>query len=164
MSADITLNIAQLRSCVAFLGEKENHNWWSSSFLSSSGGSFLTPVFPKTSLLARVNGASAAAQLVHDEHIGVGNVYHLFRLPENIEHEISQSLTNDQSATCGVSSVKEAKACFESLATGFSEQAIGPLLLEQNAFNEITIKQMASAYLAGFQSNEAVYPYYRGGL
>ena len=64
MSADITLNIAQLRSCVAFLGEKENHDGWSSSFLSSSGGAFLNPVSPKTSLLARVNGASVAARLV----------------------------------------------------------------------------------------------------
>ncbi len=121
MSANITLSIAQLRSCVAFLGEKENHNWWSSSFLSKSGGAFLTPVFPKTSLLARVNGAGAGARLVHDEHIGVGDVYHLFRLPENIEHEISQALTNDQSATCSMSSVEEANALLESLASGFSK-------------------------------------------
>ncbi len=74
MSADITLNIAQLRSCVAFLGEKENHNWWSSSFLSSSGGAFLNPAPPQTSLLARVNRASAATRLVHDEH-------KLYRIP-----------------------------------------------------------------------------------
>ena len=86
-----------LRVCVAFLGEKEQTNWWSSSFLSKSGETFLSPAFPKTAALARVNGASAAAQIVHDEHIGIGDVYHLFRLPENIEHDISQLLAKDGS-------------------------------------------------------------------
>lgn len=102
---DLIHEIAKLRTCVAFLGEKEQNNWWPCSFLSSSGAAFLTPVFPKTSLLARVNGASTAAQVIHDEYIGVGNVYHLFRLPENIEREIAQILTKEQSFSDCISSV-----------------------------------------------------------
>ena len=47
-------NIVKLRICVAFMGEKEQIGWWPSSFLSSSGEAFLSPVFPKTSTLARL--------------------------------------------------------------------------------------------------------------
>jgi hypothetical protein len=37
-----------------------------------------------------------AAALVHDERIGVGNVYHLFRLPEEMEQAIHQLLHETQ--------------------------------------------------------------------
>jgi hypothetical protein len=33
-----------------------------------------------------------AAARVHDEYIGVGKVYHLFRLPEHIEQALHSSL------------------------------------------------------------------------
>ena len=59
MTPDLTLKLIKLRTCVAFLGEKNQKNWWHSSFLSRSGEAFLKPVFPKTHLLTRVNGASA---------------------------------------------------------------------------------------------------------
>jgi len=92
-----TQQIAMLRICVAFLGEKDQRDWWKSSFLSRSGEAFIAPIFPKTSILARINGASAAAQFVHDEHIGIGDVFHLFRLPENVEQDINQLLKRELS-------------------------------------------------------------------
>lgn len=164
MNPNLTLNIVNLRASVAFLGEKEQHNWWSSSFLSGSGEAFLTPVFPKTSLLSRVNGASIAAQLVHDEYIGVGDVFHLFRLPENIEHDISQLLVKDSSVAECFASPEEATAQLVKLAAGTTTQAVGPLLLEQNDIDEDVICQMASAYMTGFESNQSVYPYYRSNM
>jgi len=162
MSSELIHNIAKLRVCVAFLGEKDQQNWWSSSFLSRSGEVFLTPVFPKTSQLARLNGTSSAARLAHDELIGVGDVYHLFRLPENVEHDIAQYINSDDIFTSLISSVDDAYTNLLSLAESESAQGVGPLLLDQAELNQNLVCQMAAAYLAGFQSNQAVYPYYRG--
>lgn len=163
MTSESIKNIAKLRYCVAFIGEKDQSNWWSSMFLSKNGQAFLTPVFPKTSFLARIRGTSAAAQQVHDEHIGIGDVFHLFRLPENVEQELSQIFIDDQSLNVqDLASTEEAYTCLEELADNESKQAVGALLLEENILAQTGIKQMASAYLNAFKSNEEVYPYYRG--
>jgi hypothetical protein len=161
MTPELILNLVKLRTCVAFMGEKEQANWWPSSFLSRSGDAFLAPVFPKTAALARVNGASGAAQVSHDEHIGIGDVYHLFRLPENIEHDISQLLSKDASVLEHIASEETAQAGLQELSGGQSTQGVGPLLIEQDALDHSLIAQMAAAYMQGFNTGEQVYPYYR---
>jgi len=161
MTPELTLSLAKLRTCVAFMGEKEQANWWPSSFLSRSGEAFLTPVFPKTAALARVNGASGAAQVSHDEHIGIGDVYHLFRLPENIEHDISQLLAKDASVLEFIASEEIAQAGLQELSGNQSAQGVGPLLIEQDAIDQALIARMAAAYEQGFSAGEQVYPYYR---
>ena len=152
----------KLRIAVAFLGEKEQKNWWNCSFLSPSADSFLSPVFPKTSILARVAGASAAAQLVHDEHIGVGDVFHLFRLPENIEQDISEQLTKETSTPESIKSEDDAYKSLEELAHGDTTEGVGPLELDQNEINEEAVKRMAAAYLAGLRNSQLVCPFFRG--
>ena len=154
--------IVRLRIAVAFLGEKDQKNWWNCSFLSSSADSFLTPVFPKTSILARVTGASAAAQLVHDEHIGVGDVFHLFRLPENIEQDISEKLSKETSTPESIKSEDEAYKSLEELAHGDTTEGVGPLELDQNEINEEAVNRMAAAYLAGFKNSKLACPFFRG--
>ena len=161
MTPELTLNLVKLRTCVAFMGEKEQANWWPSSFLSRSGEAFLTPVFPKTAALARVNGASGAAQVSHDEHIGIGDVYHLFRLPENIEHDISQLLAKDASVLELITSEETAQASLQELSGDQSTQGIGPLLIEQDVIDQSMMARMAAAYMQGFSAGEQVYPYYR---
>ena len=161
MNPDLLRTITDLRICVAFLGEKSQKNWWSSDFLSPSGEAFLTPVFPKTAALARVNGASGAAQLAHDDHIGIGDVYHLFRLPESTEHDISALLAKDVSALKLFSSETTAQEGLKELSTGKSDQGVGPLLIEENLISHSMIARMAAAYMQGFSSGEKVYPYYR---
>lgn len=154
--------IIKLRIAVAFLGEKEQANWWNCSFLSSSAHSFLAPVFPKTSISARVTGASAAAQLVHDEHIGVGDVFHLFRLPENIEQDISGKLSKETSTPESIKSEDDAYRSLEGLAGGETIEGVGPLELDQNEINEEAVRQMAASYLAGFRNSQLVCPFFRG--
>ena len=161
MIPELTLSLAKLRTCVAFLGEKEQANWWPSNFLSRSGEAFLTPVFPKTATLARINGASGAAQLSHDEHIGIGDVHHLFRLPENIEHDISQLLAKDASVIELIASEEAAQASLQELSGDKRVQGVGPLLIEQDVIDQGMIARMASAYIQGFRAGEQVYPYYR---
>ena len=136
MTPELILNLVKLRTCVAFMGEKEQANWWPSSFLSRSGDAFLAPVFPKTAALARVNGASGAAQVSHDEHIGIGDVYHLFRLPENIEHDVSQLLAKDASVLELIASEETAQACLQELSGDRSAQGVGPLLIEQGVIDQ----------------------------
>lgn len=146
---------------MAFLGERAQANWWPSSFLSHSGQAFLTPVFPKTSALARVNGASCAAQISHDDCIGIGYVHHLFRLPENIECDISQLLAKDGSVLELILSEERAHAVLQQLAAGDTTKGIGPLIIEGKAIDEIMIRTIAAAYINGFSVGEQVYPYYR---
>lgn len=162
MNQQLISNIASLRVCVAFLGEKDQKNWWSSSFLSQTGGTFLNLVFPKTSLLARVNGASTAAQVAHDEHIGIGDVYHLFRLPENIEHDLSQKLTEDLTLAENFSSEAVAIEKIQVMAGEKSLQGEGPLLLSQPEINLNMVSDMAAAFLSAINNDQPVYPYYRG--
>ena len=162
MNQELIQNIAQLRACVAFLGEKEQANWWPSSFLSRSGEAFLAPVFPKTAGAARINGASMAAQRAHDEYIGVGDVFHLFRLPENIEQELSQLLTQDTSVLDVTASDESAREALQTLAADGAANGIGPLLIELPVVDQNMLKTMASAYIQGFISEEPVYPHYRG--
>lgn len=91
------MSLAQLRIVVGFLGEKDQAGWWPSGFCASASTAFLLPAFPRTLTPARYEGLCRAAQLVHDEHVGLGDVYHLFRLPEALEQALQTSSTMDPS-------------------------------------------------------------------
>lgn len=91
LTAHIEL-LASLRACVGFLGERGQDRWWRSSFFDEASGAFLSPVFARTQMLAQVAGVTRAAALVHDKWIGVGDAYHLFRLPEDVEQAIHRAL------------------------------------------------------------------------
>ncbi len=84
--------LAKLRVVVAYLGEREQFSWWQSLFLSANSQAFLAPIFTRTQFLAQCSGVTRAAARVHDERIGTGHVYHLFRLPEDMEQDIHQLL------------------------------------------------------------------------
>ena len=103
-----------------------------------------------------------AAQRAHDEYIGVGDVFHLFRLPENIEQELSQLLTQDTSVLDVTASDESAREALQTLAADGAANGIGPLLIELPVVDQNMLKTMASAYIQGFISEEPVYPHYRG--
>jgi hypothetical protein len=87
-------SLALLRLVVGLLGEQKEPKWWPSNFFGAGSNAFLAPLFPRTLLLAQYHGVVQSAARVHDEHIGVGRVYHLFRLPEDIEYGIHAALQN----------------------------------------------------------------------
>jgi hypothetical protein len=161
MNVDSVNILAKLRVCVAYLGEKEQSNWWPSSFLSTSGKAFLGPVFPKTSLLAQITGGSNSAKIVHDEFIGVGDVNHLFRLPENLESELMHLLSKKDSGIKIPGSIEEATQELRELAADNSIDGTGPLLID--AIAEKLVGEIAAAYISGFVNNQPVYPYFKGG-
>ena len=83
--------IAEFRVLVGYLGEKSQCDWWGSNFLGPQSKIFLSHPYPRTSFLAQYHGVCEAALLVHDEYIGVGKNYHLYRLPDSLEREIAKA-------------------------------------------------------------------------
>ena len=69
MKTNTIKSIAKLRILIGYLGEKNQSNWWSSSFFTPQSSSFLNPVFGKTSFIAQYQGVKEAATRMHDEHI-----------------------------------------------------------------------------------------------
>src|SRR5271165_1656301 len=82
------MQIVSLRLAVGLLGERDVAQWWRSGFMSPTSSAFLAPVFGSKVLQAKYQGALAAAQRVHDEHVGVGRAFHPFRLPEIMEQRL----------------------------------------------------------------------------
>jgi hypothetical protein len=165
MNASTLAQIARLRLLVGFLGEQSQFNWWPSAFLTPSSSAFLVPIFTKTAFMAQYHGVKEAASRVHDEHIGVGKVYHLFRLPENVEQTLAAHF-RDQTFVDSVRPQLEAQAqALESLYTLATSQTTsqeGPVLL--GAIDELlggkTLGLLAHYYRSAFAGNTKVYPYY----
>lgn len=158
-------NLAALRTLVGYLGEREQCAWWPSAFFAPGSSVFLTPLFPRTQLLAQCNGVTQAAALVHDERIGVGQVYHLFRLPEDIEQGIHR-LLNDEAVCQRVETrlVDQATAlpALRGIAGPMPASGIGPTrigsiggLRTQDAW-----PAAAARYLHAFEHGEQVFPYF----
>ncbi len=165
--SDVSHKLLQLRVLVGFLGEKRQAGWWQSDFWSPTAEVFLSPVFPRTVFLSQAEGASAAARLVHDQRIGVGKVFHLFRLPENLEQSVHDGLQNLEVAQQLRPLLSDRQQAAEYLAKNFgkstADNPIGPLLcgdISSIGANK-TIAILANTYLSGFQRSVEVFPYFR---
>jgi hypothetical protein len=155
----------QLRIAVGYLGEQAASPWWSSTFLGPHAATFLSPVFGNKTIAAQYQGIVEAACRAHDEKIGVGRVYHLFRLPEATERRISSYLQDGQVA-------EELRECFDScesaerilasLANGGGDVKPGPVRL--GAASSISapngIALIAATYRSAFQAGIKCYPYF----
>jgi hypothetical protein len=160
------LNITQLirlRTIIGYLGEKEQYNWWSSTFFSAPSSAFLAPVFTRTQSLARLSGVSRAAARVHDEFIGVGAVYHLFRLPEQLEQRIVVHLQQEPEQKGASVTKEEALTWLHQYAASTPVTTMGPVHvgnIEQLQL-EASWQEVAALYLYAFQMNTRLYPYFR---
>ena len=162
-------NLAALRTLVGYLGEREQFGWWPSAFFAPGSGAFLTPLFARTQFLAQCNGVTQAAALVHDERIGVGQVYHLFRLPEDIEQSIHRLLSDDVTRKRAESQLVDqstALAMLRGLASRPAAEGIGPTrtgsiadLRTQEAW-----QAAAAHYLHAFEGGGQVFPYFTDSL
>lgn len=156
--------LATLRSIIGYLGEREQYGWWQSSFFAPGSRAFLAPVFGRTQMLAQCNGVSRAASLIHDAHIGVGDVYHLFRLPEDIEQGIHRTLHDQDLGRKIASLVTNKAAALDYLRQDSSsgDAAVGPT----RTGNTQGLRQMepwsivATQYAHAFDAGSPVYPYF----
>jgi hypothetical protein len=166
MAMDIYNFIFDLRLAVGYLGEKDQHGWWGSSFLSPSAKTFLAPVFVKTTLTAQYNGVCAAAARVHDEHIGLGLHYHLYRLPVMIERTVVRSSENrppDGETSANFSNVQAATSFLEQFCGELTAKAEGPLVVGDFSEKklELLLRLSASHYLQAFTEGYRCFPYMR---
>ena len=154
---------SHLRLLVGYLGEKNQFSWWPTAFLDATSRMFLEPAFPKTLGLAQYNGVSSAARRLHDEYIGVGNVFHLFRLPEEIEQDLQVVLLNPSEAWfVDVSSQKNALTALRAIAHKRADIAGGPQAIGSTAqlSKDSGPKSLAQHYLAAFEDDSRSYPYF----
>jgi hypothetical protein len=165
MSPDVLHTVAALRLAVGALGEHSQPTWWPSAFLSPSSKYFLTPVFPKATVLAQCRGVTHAAARIHDERIGVGSVFHLFRLPEEIEQSLHRLLERDEQArriSAAVNDRAVAAASRKSFASGHVRSVGGPVRVGRVA--DISIidswRAVAAHYSSGFESSAEVFPFF----
>lgn len=154
--------LASLRAAVGLLGEQAQ--WWNSTFCSANGKVFLSPVFPRTYILAQLQGVSDAAALVHNDRIGVGNAFHLFRLPEDLEQglhniacgeaaqEISEVIHSDDSA------IQFLRKCAGSVC----KDAVGPVMVGQvSSLREASSwRDVAAFYVSAFEKHNEAFPFF----
>lgn len=168
MDKQIINKLAQLRYVVGFLGEKSQFNWWPSTFLSASTKKMFEFTFPRTANLAQYEAVSAAAARVHDESIGVGKSFHLFRLPEFIEKTLVNELKseiNDEYDSL-ITSKENALEMLRELSSSASLTGEGPINVGQVKSNQWqqSISSIASAYLQAFNENKKAFPYFQGDI
>jgi len=164
MKEKIVDKYLHLRLLVGYLGEKEQFGWWQTSLLRPDSRSFLTPIFARTSKLAQYHGVREAARRLHDEHIGVGRVFHLFRLPEEMErslHKLVEEQTGAEQLFGAIISKEAALQALASLASGGKASAEGPISVGKmsDLLSDKILKEMASHYHAAFSKEARSYPY-----
>lgn len=157
--------LAAIRAAVGYLGEKDQYAWWPSAFFASASSAFVSPLFPRTQFLAQCKGVTAAASRVHDDRIGVGQVYHLFRLPEDIEqamHRLLQDPKSVERVKSVITSKDDALQTLKDSNGSAGESNIGPTRVGdlENLRSIRGWRSAAAAYIQGFESETEVFPYF----
>lgn len=157
--------LARMRAAVGFLGEREQYGWWQSTFFAAGSRAFLGPVFGRTQLLAQCMGVTRAAALSHDEHIGVGRVFHLFRLPEDVEQGIHRALHTPEVSQRIAELVSRQDIALDYLraeARTSLGQGVGPT--HAGSAHELRDSRhwrtIAAEYVNAFSTQSQVYPYF----
>ena len=159
--------LLEMRKAIGFLGERSQYGWWPTAFYEASSRSFLEPVFTKTSVVAQYHGVVAAARRLHDEHLSVGS-YHLFRLPEEIEQDLYNSLRNraNDPKNMKYQGKDNALEFMNRVAGSAPKGSEGPVAIGE--INDVsstrTISAIAGAYVWAFSRNTKTYPYLVGSL
>jgi len=163
MSAQTKLNastsLARIRLSVLASGETLPGKYWDSLGLNQTGQTDLLMIFPRTSLTAAATHAEQLAQAHHDERTRSSGVYHLFRLPTDIEssihHEMIHSIPNDLDLHANLWSE------LEDLPKGDVSAEEGPVDLgELNLTKLKDISKIAHTYKAAFDAGLNCIPYF----
>lgn len=155
---------ARLRLLVAYLGEKPQDGWWDTSYLNPTGKEFLELNFPRSALSAGVSAATSAGKKLHDERIGKSRVYHLFRLPFEIEVKVQECiLTSDQADQWAlIESRQKALDELARIADRTLDAPEGPVCVgeEKNILGAHGNKEIARHYSSAFGRGVKCLPYF----
>jgi len=153
-----------LRALISFLGEKSQFNWWDTNFLSETGLQFLSINFPRSSFSAGVNSVTTAARRLHDERIGKGGVYHLFRLPSSAEENVHNKLLQMDAAEIK-KMISHKETALENIETMLSSRDTvpeGPVQVGRlkNIMSNFAVSELAMHYYDAFKSGKQCFPYF----
>ena len=168
MKETIIQKYLHLRLLIGYLGEAPHFGWWQTTLLQSTSRPFLDPVFARTSKLAQYHGVREAARRLHDEHVGLGRVFHLFRLPEEVERDLHKRIEEQvgvKSLFDSLATKETALSALAALAEGDREEAAeGPISVgkAKELLTNKAIKEIARCYRAAFERGLRSYPYVLG--
>ncbi len=158
--------LAELRFLVGHSGERDVSGWWDTAFLTPTGLRYAEINFPRSAVSAAGVSASEAARRVHDDHIGRGGVFHLFRLPPSIEEAVHQEmLRGDHAAFKELIADRDTVLnALEQMAGRRGESANGPVQIGEirDILTTEGISDMARHYLDAFIHGKRVFPYFLG--
>lgn len=157
--------IAELRVLVGYLGEKHQAGWWTSEFLSPTAAAFLGPIFNRSLFQAQYQGATAAAAKAHDETIGVGRIFHLFRLPIGHEQMTADTFRDEafvQGLQAHLQGRDHALVRLAELMGKPEAASAGPMAVGDMA-DDLTplLQRSAALYHSAFSSNTKTFPFVR---
>jgi hypothetical protein len=159
--------IVQLRLAIGLLGEKDHANWWPSLWFTSNATAFLSPIYGDLTDIARYHGVVEAARRVHDSRIGVGRVFHLFRLPETLERRLHEAVTLQGTLgnTASILTKEDAEALLIEIENNI-EVSAGPIRVgsARDLEGRTWLKTVAGHYLAAFRSSQQTFPYFAEAL
>ncbi len=163
-TAGEVLKVLRLRLAVGLLGEKEQAGWWSSLWLTPNATAFLSPVYGERLHAARYHGVIEAARRIHDDRIGVGQAFHLFRLPEGLEHRLHEAVVLN--GACDELpdwlSPEASDRTLAELSSNVPEISAGPMRI--GSLDDLKgrkwISGLAAHYRAAFASSIQTYPYF----
>ena len=164
---DEIVQIIKLRAAVGLLGEKDHGNWWPSLWFTSNAVSFLSPIYGKQIDAARYRSLVETVRLVHDRRIGIGRVFHLFRLPETLERRLQHTVVSNNAIDIGqiIQQRDDAENLLDEIAKPV-ETAPGPIRvgsasdLEKPAWTKV----IAGHYLTAFKNLQQTFPYFTESL
>ena len=158
----IISQLLSLRKSVSFLGEKENFSWWQTNILNSVGLKFMQTNYPRTAHNAALDAVGMAATKEHDEKIGLGRVYHLFRLPHELEQSLHQLSMEQEKDISFPSSKDEAIEDLKSISNEILSVEPGPCQIgtKKTIRSSFGVQEIAKHYLSAFTTNVKCFPYF----
>lgn len=164
MQPNILEQFIDIRILIGFLGERSQCNWWDTNFLSPTGLQFLAINFPRSTLAAGCNSVSEAARRLHDERIGKGGVYHLFRMPATIEETLHKTLIAMDAGNLKAALKDKAAAMLQLKAyiKNTVDAPEGPVQVGTNRHldTEFAVSELAMHYLNAFEQGKKCFPYF----
>ena len=151
--------LARLRLSVLACGEGLPGKCWDSDGLGKTGQTDLLAVFPRTSLVAATSHAAKLAQAHHDAVTRASGVFHLFRLPTDVEasihHELMTTIPNDYDIKGKLWSE------LDDLPKSEAPAQEGPVNLGEIKLTVAKdIGKIAHAYKSAFDAGQSVVPYF----
>ena len=125
----------------------------------------MAPIFNRSLFLAQYQGATAAAAKTHDEIIGVGRIYHLFRLPIGLEQGSADALSDAefvQRLQNNLANRELALARLVEMAGEPESTTSGPVSLGKMSQDFNTdLQRAAGVYCSAFTAGIQAFPYVR---